>query len=200
MKNVVAKLGFIFVFVTFAGLAGCSFVTKRSVPKPDPSVAQTALDQSMSQLSLQQLYDAALVFRVAFDRSNDSWHGPEDDVPSGCKISSKEAENGLAALKPWIEKRTSEEAERLERSPKSYRPPVDAETCDRNCSCIIGIKIFEAAKLDDYAHAKVKELKRLRTRFEAQGELLTNERSEICAEAATWICRSEMLKALKAVP
>ena len=199
-KSVKALALHICLAVLIAGsLGACSLFKRRAPLKPDPVAAKSALDSALSRLSIQELFQAALVFRVAFDKANDSWHGADDDAVHGCKITGKEAEAALSALAPWMDKRARDEAERLENAPKSYRPPADAETCDRDCSCALGIRIFEFAKLDDQPHARVKDLKRMRTRFEAQSELLTGDRAEICAEAATWICQSDVLKALKGV-
>ena len=175
-------------------------LSRRSESKAAAPVPAQALDRAMSELSLQQLGEAETVFRAAFDKSLESWQGAGDDSLLGCKITGREAETALSALRPWIDLKTGEEAKRLLESPKSYQLPVDAETCEQSCSCALGIKIFEAANLDNQSHQKVKDFKRQRTRLEAKSELLTADRAEICAEAATWICKSDLLKALRPKP
>lgn len=174
--------------------------SRRSEPKPATPVPAQVLDRAMSELSLQQLNEAETVFRSAFDKSLESWQGAGDDSVLGCKITGREAETVLAALRPWIDLKSGEEAKRLLDSPKSYRLPVDVETCEQTCTCGLGLKIFESANLDNQSHQKVKEFKRQRTRLEAKSELLTTDRAEICAEAATWVCKSDLLKALRSKP
>ena len=195
-------LKFALIVVVAAEVSGCSFLSKRSngAVKPDAATAQTAVDRAAEELSLKQLDQAMLVFRVAFEKANDTWQGAGDDTVPGCKIISKDAENGLAAVKPWLDRRVREEGERAGDNPKIYRVPIDEETCDRDCTCGLGVKILEAAQLDKQSHAQVKDLKRLRTRFEAKSELLTNERAELCAENATWVCKSDLLKTLRNMP
>lgn len=136
----------------------------------------------------------------AFDKSLETWAGPSDDVVTGCKISGKEAENGLVALKPWLERRAGEEAKRAMDSPKNYQLPIDVESCERDCSCGLSLKILESANLDDQSYSKTKDLKRTRARLEAKSELMTSERAELCAEGSTWICGSDLMKALKGTP
>lgn len=162
-----------------------------------PEAKASALDKAVSELSLSQLSEAETVFRVAYDKSLESWQGAGDDVVPGCKISGSQAERALEALRPWVAKRTKDEAARLGDSPRSYQLPINVESCDTDCSCGIGLRILEEARLDEYSHQKVKELKRMRLRLEAKSELLTGARAELCAESATWICKSDVLKALK---
>ena len=186
MKNLVLAFS-VLVF------ASCSLTSKKADVEVDPS----AVDGALGGLSLLQLHEAGLVFKVAFEKSMDSWQGPIDDAVPGCKITGVEAENGIAALKPWLDRRTKEEAEKLLSSPKGHKLPVSSETCEQDCSCGLGAQILSAANLDGERHSRVKDLKRLRTRFEAKAELLTNERAELCAEGAKWICTSDFLKSLK---
>ena len=165
--------------------------------RPDPAAARSALDQTLAGMSLKQLDESYLVLKVAYNKSLESWQGGSDDVVAGCKITGKEAEAGLAALRPWLDKAVDIEAKRIADSPKSYRVPVDDESCEKDCTCGLGLRILGAAKLDDQSFAKVKEFKRLRGRLESKNELLSPERFEICADQATWICSSDFLKALK---
>lgn len=175
-------------------LAGCGLARKRV----EPAVAsKTALEQALSGMSLKQLDEANLVLRVAFNKSLESWQGGSDDIVAGCKITGKEAENGLTALNTWLDRAIDAEAQRLQQNPKSYRVPVDEEYCERDCSCGLGLKILDKAGLDDQSHSKMKEFKRTRSRLEAKAELITSERAEICSESATWVCTSDFLKALK---
>lgn len=188
------------IFALSFMMNGCSALSKRNEAKSSAPAPAQALDRAISELSLQQLGEAETVFRAAFDKSLESWQGAGDDSVLGCKITGREAETALSAMRPWIDLKLGEEAKRLLDSPKSYQLPVDVETCEQACTCGLGIKIFESANLDNQSHQKVKEFKRLRTRLEAKSELLTADRAEICAEAATWICKSELLKALRPKP
>ena len=174
-------------------------VSRRSEKVVDPAVKRDAMEQSLSELSLVKLDQANLVFRVAFEKSLDTWQGPGDDVVPGCKITGKEGENGLAAIKPWLDRRAYEEAKRALDAPKSYTLPIDVENCERDCTCALGLKILDTAELDSQSHQKVKELKKLRTRLEAKSELMTRDRADLCAEGSTWICSSELLKSLQPV-
>ncbi|MDX9730238.1 MAG: hypothetical protein RBT63_00570 [Bdellovibrionales bacterium] len=185
---------YMLIAVTVA-LTACSSKGPKEV---SPEELESALDRAASRLSLQELDQAALVFRVAFDKALDSWGGPTDQAVPGCRITGKEAENGLAAIRPWRDRRALEQAELLLASPKSYKLPVNVETCERDCSCSVGLAVYEAAELDKKSHAKVRELKRMRSRLEAKSELISSERAELCAEGVTWICQSDLLKALKA--
>lgn len=187
MKNLVLAVSML-VFTS------CSGPSK----KTEVAEAPSPLDVTLGGLSLLQLHEASLAFKVAYEKSMDSWQGPIDDAIPGCKISGFEAENGIAALKPWLAQRTKEEAEKLLSSPKSHTLPVNSETCEQDCSCELGVQILSAANLDGERHSRVKDLKRLRTRFEAKAELLTGERAELCAEGSKWICTSDFLKSLKA--
>lgn len=152
----------------------------------------------ISSYTLDQLEQAALVFRVAYERSLESWQGVGDQAVPGCTISGVEAENGLNLIRPWIERKSEDEAKRLLDSPKKYKFAVNERTCDRDCSCNGPLHIFEAAKLEAYSHSKVKTLKALRAQFEATAELMSRERVDLCAEAATWVCASDLLKTVKA--
>lgn len=172
-------------------------LTARNDAVTDAGSKQSAVDQAFSRLSLVKLDQAALVFRVAFDKSLDAWQGPVDDAVPGCRISGRDAESGIAAVNPWLDLRAGEEAKKALAAPKSYKFPVDVETCERDCTCGLGVKILNAANLDGQNKPRAKELKKLRTRFEAKSELMTHDRAELCAEGATWICTSEVLKALQ---
>lgn len=180
-------------------LSGCSYLSKRSqsVSENSPEAKASALDRAISELSLAQLSEAETVFRVAYDKSLESWQGAGEDAVPGCKIGGPEAEKALAALRPWVTRRAREEATRLNDSPRAYQLPINVESCDADCSCGFGLKILEEARLDEQSHQKVKDLKRSRARLEAKSELLTGARAELCAESATWICKSDVLKALK---
>lgn len=175
------------------GLSGCGSARKRT----EPPVAKSAIESSLAVMSLRKLDEAALVLKVAFNKSLESWQGGADDIVAGCRISGKDAERGLAIIGPRLENAVLEEAKRLVDSPKTYRLPIDEETCERDCSCGLALGILEKARLDEQSHSRVKEFKRIRARLEAKSELITSERAEICSDAATWICSSEFLKALK---
>jgi hypothetical protein len=175
-------------------IVGCGLARKRV----DPALAaKTSLDRALSTMSLKQLDEASLVMKVAFNKSLESWQGSGDDITAGCKITGKEAESGLAALAPWLSRAYIAEADRLIKNPKSYRVPVNDDTCEHDCSCELGLKILDRAELDEQSHSKVKEFKQIRSRLEAKSELITSERAEICSESATWICTSDFLKALR---
>lgn len=193
MKIIAAVLS---VFTSVFLFVSCSAPSK----KTDVASETSSIDTALSSLSVVQLHEASLAFKVAYEKSMDSWQGPIDDAIPGCKISGTEAENGIAAVKPWLERRTKEEAQKLLSSPKSYSIPVNSETCEQDCSCGLGVQIMSAANLDGERHSRVKDLKRLRTRFEAKAELLTTARAELCTEGAKWICQSDFLKSLKAAP
>lgn len=187
------------VLPALLSLPACSYLSKRSQSSAEnsPEAKASALDKAISELSLTQLSEAETVFRVAYDKSLESWQGAGDDLIPGCKIGGPEAEKALAALRPWVTKRAKDEANRLNDSPRSYQLPINAESCDADCSCGFGLKILEEARLDEQSHQKVKEFKKARVRLEAKSELLTGARAELCAESATWICKSDVLKALK---
>lgn len=163
----------------------------------DPRPAEDALEVVLSRLSLKELDQAALVFRVAFDKSLESWQGPDDLVVAGCAISGALAENGLAEVRPWLDRRTEEEAKRVAEAPKTYKLPIDEENCTKDCSCGLGLRILEAADLDKQSHSRVKDLKRLRATLESRAELISAERAEFCTETLTWVCSSELLKQLR---
>ena len=189
---------FLLVPILFS-LPACSYLSKRSqsVGENSPEAKASALDKAISELSLAQLSEAETVFRVAYDKSLESWQGAGDDLIPGCKIGGPDAEKALAALRPWVNKRAREEAARLNDSPRSYQLPINVDSCDSDCSCGFGLKILEEARLDEQSHQKVKDFKKSRVRLEAKSELLTGARAELCAESATWICKSDVLKALK---
>lgn len=166
-------------------------------PKTDEVPTVTDLDKALSALSLKALDQAALVFRVAYDKSLESWQGAGEQTVAGCRISGELAEKGLAEIRPWLDRRAAEEAERLLEAPKLYKWDTSSDTCDQNCSCGLGLRILEAAKLDSRSHAKMKDLKKYRARLEAKSELISAERAEFCTESITWICGSDLLKALR---
>ena len=193
--------GAVVVMTTIFTLSACSGFSTRSQETAENTkeAKDAALDRALSELSLVRLGEAENAFRVAYDKSLESWQGgADDDAVSGCKISGPEAERALSAIRPWLTQRAREEASRLNDSPRNYRLPMDVESCDADCTCGLGLKVLEEAKLDEQSHQKVKDLKRTRVRLEAKEELLTRSRAELCAEGATWICKSDVLKALKA--
>ena len=166
--------------------------------KKEAEIPATSIDTAASKLSLGELEAAALAFRVAFDRSVDTWQGSTDQAIPGCHINGEVAERGLQELRPWIDRRAAEEAKKLLASPKNYRLPIAEESCAADCTCGVGLRILEAAKIDEQSHSKMKDWKRVRAQLEAKAELQTSERSELCAEGITWICKSELLSAVKA--
>ncbi len=173
-------------------MSACS--TKPTRDEAAPVVSQ--LDKILAELSLKELDQAALVFRVAYDKSLESWQGAGDQLVAGCKITGEKAENGLAEIRPWLERRASEEARRVVEAPKTYRLPIDEEACSNDCSCALGLRVLEAAELDKQSHSKVKDLKKLRAKLESKVELISSERAEFCTESMTWICTSDLLKNL----
>ena len=82
--------------------------------------------------------------------------------------------------------------------PQTYRLPINDQNCANDCTCGVGLRVLEAAKIDEQTSSRFKEWKRLRAQLEAKAELQTSDRSEICAEGLTWVCKSELLSALKA--
>jgi hypothetical protein len=173
---------------------GCQS-TERS-NRPERTMVD-ALEAELGRLSLKELDQAALVFRVAFDKSLESWQGPEDLIVAGCSIPGPIAENGLVEVRPWLERRASEEAKRVVEAPKTYQLPIDEGNCAQSCSCGLGLRILEAANLEGQPHSRVKDLKRLRSTLESRAELVSSERAEFCTESMTWICSSELLKLLR---
>lgn len=189
--------GLVKIFVAACTLTlslGCQSVDRAE--KPERATGDT-LETVLGRLSLKELDQAALVFRVAFDKSLESWQGPEDLIVAGCSIPGPLAENGLAEVRPWLERRASEEAKRVVEAPKTYRLPIDEENCVRDCSCGLGLRILEAADLESQPHSRVKDLKRLRSTLESRAELVSSERAEFCTESMTWICSSDLLKLLR---
>lgn len=182
------------VFLSIALTAGCGIFGKRTEQVVAP---RSALDDSLSAMSLKQLDEANLVMKVAFAKSLESWQGGADDIVAGCKISGRQAEAGISAIASFLDRAVEVEARKLNEKPKEYRLPIEEETCERDCSCGLGLRVLGAAGIDEQSHSKVKELKRLRSRLEAKAELITSERSEICSETATWVCTSDFMKALK---
>lgn len=171
----------------------------QSVNSGEPAERPTSdkLEEALSRLSLRELDQAALVFRVAFDKSLESWQGADDLVVAGCAISGALAENGLAEVRPWLERRALEEANRVVEAPKTYKLPIDEQNCAKDCSCGLGLRVLEAAELDKQSHSRVKDLKRLRATLESRAELVSAERAEFCTESLTWVCSSEVLKLLR---
>lgn len=183
------------LLLLLVALSGCSSTPGKLATDQSP----TSIDAALAKLSLPELEEAALVFKVAFEKSTDSWQGPIDEAVPGCKINALDAENGIAALKPWLVRRSDEEAKKLLSSPKTHQLPVASDGCEQSCTCGLGARILAAANLENESHSKVKDLKRLRARFEAKAELMTSERAELCSEGAKWICSSDLLKAIKAM-
>ncbi len=184
----------------FAWVVGLALLTSCQTPdRGERAERPTAdkLEETLSRLSLRELDQAALVFRVAFDKSLESWQGPGDLVVAGCSIPGGLAENGLAEVRPWLDRRATEEARRVVEAPKTYKLPIDEENCAKDCSCGLGLRILEAAELDKQSHSRVKDLKRLRTTLESRAELISSERAEFCTESLTWVCSSELLKQLR---
>lgn len=184
----------------FAWVVGLVLLTGCQTPdRGERAERPTAdkLEETLSRLSLRELDQAALVFRVAFDKSLESWQGPGDLVVAGCSIPGGLAENGLAEVRPWLDRRATEEARRVVEAPKAYKLPIDEENCAKDCSCGLGLRILEAAELDKQSHSRVKDLKRLRTTLESRAELISSERAEFCTESLTWVCFSELLKQLR---
>lgn len=165
-----------------------------SVPRQEAAPVGTAMEKTLAELSLKQLDQAALFFRVAFDNSLESWQGAGDQLLAGCKVSGEKAENALAEIRPWLDRRAGEEARRVVEAPKTYRLPIDEEACAQDCSCGLGLRVLEAAELEKQSHSRVKDLKKLRSKLEAKVELISAERAEFCAETMTWICTSGLLK------
>lgn len=191
MKQILSGL---LLSAMITGLAGCAGGGKKS----DGEVVESSLDSAASKLTLVQLEEAALAFRVAFDRSLDSWQTTGEQAISGCHIKGDVAERGLRALRPWIDRRASEEAKKLLAGPQTYRLPINDQNCANDCTCGVALRVLEAAKIDEQTSSRFKEWKRLRAQLEAKAELQTSDRSEICAEGLTWVCKSELLSALKA--
>lgn len=165
-----------------------------SAPRQEPAPVATPLEKTLAELSLKQLDQAALFFRVAFDKSLESWQGAGEQTLAGCKVSGEKAENALAEIRPWLDRRAAEEALRVGEAPKTYRLPIDEETCSQDCSCGLGLRVLEAAELEKQRHSRVKDLKKLRSKLEAKVELISAERAEFCAETMTWICTSGLLR------
>jgi hypothetical protein len=165
-----------------------------SAPRQEAAPVATAMEKTLAELSLKQLDQAALFFRVAFDKSLESWQGAGDQMLAGCKVSGEKAENVLAEVRPWLDRRAGEEARRVVEAPKTYRLPIDEEACSQDCSCGLGLRVLEAAELEKQSHSRVKDLKKLRSKLKAKVELISAERAEYCAETMTWICTSGLLK------
>ena len=163
----------------------------------DPRPAEDALEVVLSRLSLKELDQAALVFRVAFDKSLESWQGPDDLVVAGGGRFRGLAENGLGGGRSGPDRRPEGRAKGVAEAPKTYKLPIDEENCTKDCSCGLGLRILEAADLDKQSHSRVKDLKRLRATLESRAELISAERAEFCTESLTWVCSSELLKQLR---
>lgn len=173
---------------------GCS-----SRDKKQPETARQSLPKEVvNDLSLAKLEQAALAFKVAHEHSNESWQGPVDQAVPGCSISGKEAETGLELLQPWLQAKAEEEAKKLLRDLGTYRLGFDAETCDRDCSCSVGLRVLAAADLESLSRTKAKPLKQLRVQLEAKSELISRERAELCVDGVTWLCQSDLLRAVRA--
>lgn len=163
-------------------------------PRQEAIPVTTPMEKTLAELSLKQLDQAALFFRVAFDKSLESWQGAGDQMLAGCKVPGEKAENALAEIRPWLDRRAGEEARRVVEAPKTYRLPIDEDACAQDCSCGLGLRVLEAAELEKQSHSRVKDLKNLRSKLEAKVELISAERAEFCAETMTWICSSGLLK------
>ncbi len=193
LKRVLACFAFLF-------LVSCQ--TTSGIEKPERAGNNLQsngknLESVLSRLTLRELDQAALVFRVAFDRSLESWQTPDSRLIAGCSLNGALAEEGLLEVRPWLERRASEEAKRLLAAPRNYQLLVDEKTCLQDCSCSLGLRILEAAELEKQPSSKVKNWKRLKSTLEAKSELLSSQRAEFCADSTTWICSSELLNLLR---
>lgn len=175
------------------GLFACA---SRPIVAPAPKEAEGVPETALRPLSYLQLNAAANVFRVAFDRSLDSWQNPTDTAGLKCAVSGAMAERGLAALRPWLDQRAAEEAVKLVDQPKSYKLPVGPDTCARDCSCVASLRILEAVPEDSWKKSNFKSWRKTRQRLEQLAEVESPDQVEICAESQNWICSSELYKSL----
>lgn len=164
--------------------AGCAHTPSPAEEKSNPS----ALEAEADKLSLSQLDGTMLALQVAVKQSLETWRGPSDEAISGCSISGDRAEQLITALQPLLDRKTRAEGERLVGNPKSYRLPLNDENCDRECSCALGLRILDSARLDERTSAAFRPWKKMRAKLEAKAELQSTERSELCVESMTWVC------------
>jgi hypothetical protein len=109
----------------------------KPIVAPPPKEVEGVSDTVLQPLSYLQLNAAANVFRVAFDRSLDSWQGAVDEAGLKCAISGPMAERALAALRPWLDQRAAEEATKLTDNPQSYKMPASAwPRCEFSKPCL----------------------------------------------------------------
>jgi hypothetical protein len=168
----------------------------KPIVAPPPKEVEGVSDTVLQPLSYLQLNAAANVFRVAFDRSLDSWQGAVDEAGLKCAISGPMAERALAALRPWLDQRAAEEATKLTDNPQSYKMPASAESCARDCSCVASLRILEAVPEDNWKKSSFKNWRKIRQRLEQLAEVESPEQVEICAESQNWLCTSELYKSL----
>ncbi|HRK08359.1 MAG TPA: hypothetical protein PLZ57_11365 [Pseudobdellovibrionaceae bacterium] len=174
-------------------VAACA---SKPIVAPPPKEVEGVPDTVLQPLTYLQLNAAANVFRVAFDRSLDSWQGAVDEAGLKCAISGPMAERALAALRPWLDQRAAEEATKLTDNPQSYKLPASTESCARDCSCVASLRILEAVPEDNWKKSSFKNWRKTRQRLEQLAEVESPEQVEICAESQNWICSSELYKSL----
>lgn len=184
------------IVVTVVLIVSFAACASKPIVAPPPKEVEGVSDTVLQPLSYLQLHAAANVFRVAFDRSLDSWQGAVDEAGLKCSISGPMAERALAALRPWLDQRAAEEATKLTDNPQSYKLPANAENCARDCSCVASLRILEAVPEDNWKKSNFKNWRKLRQRLEQLAEVESPEQVEICAESQNWICTSELYKSL----
>lgn len=186
-----------FLLVGFLPISWSCSSTKSHVEGGVLDASEGALDRALSHLTVKELDQAALVFRVAYDKSLETWQGPSDLIVAGCTIGGNLAEKGLSVIRPWLDQRVEEEARRISESVKEIELPIDRANCTSNCSCGLGLRILEAPVLEGKPLSRSQRFKKLRRSLEAQAELITAERAEYCTESMNWVCESPLLKELK---
>jgi len=197
----IARGRFVSLIIATGMLALFSSCASRPIVAPPAQEIEGVPDSALKPLSYLQLNAAANVFRVAFDRSLDSWQGAVDEAGLKCRISGAMAERALAALRPWLDQRASEEAGRMIDEPQTYKLPATVETCARDCSCVAALRVLEAVTEEQWKKSSFKNWRKTRQRLEQLAELESQEQVEICAESQNRICTSELyLSIAKAEP
>lgn len=196
MKARELKIGIGLVIVAIALWFGFRALNPPRVSEgPAPLALNTDGDDESNLLktySIEKLFEAANVLRVAFDATLETEGEPAS--VAGCSLSHEEAERYLNGIRILIDGAKPTEKMKYAANPADYIKTHLIESCEVNCNCAGYADLLSE---DETTPEISPETKALVESLSAKSSGQTPEAVKTCADKQTWFCKSRLHRYLE---
>ena len=207
------KLVALVVVVTFQfGCHGAKVKPDAAVPVAETSTAPAAdenpadpstlpppsRDRVLESYSYLQLRQAAAAYKVVEDESLGKGVDATSPKIFGCEIGKAELKTAQDTIRELIDSKMSREQSSYLRGTKSYLRTRGTADCEKSCTCGAILDVLSSVDVRVLNRAERSRNEELLIELQSKSAKQGVEATMECAKQQKWICKSDLLKYLKA--